>query len=242
MLTYRVALLGAAGGIGSAIADHLLAAGHRVWLLDLPDRRAALEELTTRWPGQARYLGCDLCDPDTLTTAFATIAEQAGGLDACINAAGVIHRAGFTDTSRDELERVMAINVSGPFQALQHAVALMQNGGRIVNVASAHGLRTGSERSAYAMSKGAILALTRALAVELGPRGILVNALAPGPVSAGMQDASSESRSRWQAATPLGRVALADEVARAVAFLVSAENTFISGDTLIIDGGATAAI
>lgn len=136
----------------------------------------------------------------------------------------------------------MAINVTGPFLALQQAVALMKQGGRIVNVASAHGLRTGPERSAYAMSKGAILALTRALAVELGPRGILVNAVAPGPVSAGMQDAASESQRRWQQATPLGRVARPDEVARAVLQLASPHNTFTTGQTLVIDGGATSMI
>ncbi|WP_300271173.1 SDR family NAD(P)-dependent oxidoreductase [Halomonas sp.] len=242
MPTHRIALLGAAGGLGGAIAETLLTRGHRVWLLDLPERHDALMSLARHWPDQASVLACDFRHPGTITAAFATLGEQAACLDACVNAAGVIHRAGFMDTALEDLERVMAINVTGPFLALQQAVTLMPRGGRIVNIASAHGLRTGPERSAYAMSKGAILALTRALAVELGPREILVNAVAPGPVSTGMQDASSDSRRRWQAATPLGRVAEAQEVARAVAFLVSAENTFISGDTLMVDGGATAMI
>ncbi|EWG97901.1 hypothetical protein Q427_33445 [Halomonas sp. BC04] len=135
----------------------------------------------------------------------------------------------------------MSVNVTGAFQALQAATRLMiaSGGGHIVNVASSHGLRTTAERTAYAMSKGAILALTRALAVELGPHGILVNAVAPGPVATGMQHAESESRRLWQASTPLGRVAAADEVANAVAFLASPANTFITGDTLIVDGGAS---
>ncbi|MBE0489205.1 MAG: SDR family oxidoreductase [Halomonas sp.] len=90
------------------------------------------------------------------------------------------------------------------------------------------------------MSKGAILSLTRALEVELGPQGILVNAVAPGPASAGMQDAASESRRRWQQATPLGRVARPDEVARAVFQLASPLNTFMTAQTLVLDGGATA--
>lgn len=242
MPKHRVALLGAAGGLGGAIAETLLATGHRVWLLDLPERHDVLRSLVRRWPEQACVQSCDFRNPTTIASAFAAIGEREECLDACVNAAGVIHRAGFADTTPEDLERVMTINVTGPFLALQQAVKLMQRGGRIVNVASAHGLRTGPERSAYAMSKGAILALTRALAVELGPRHILVNAVAPGPVSAGMQDASSESRRRWQAATPLGRVAHAQEVASAVAFLISAENTFISGDTLMVDGGATSAI
>lgn len=242
MPKHRVALLGATGGLGGAIAETLLTSGHRVWLLDLPECHDVLQSLVRRWPEQACVQSCDFSNPATIAPAFAAIGKREGCLDACVNAAGVIHRAGFADTTLEDLERVMAINVTGPFLALQQAVKLMPRSGRIVNVASAHGLRTGPERSAYAMSKGAILALTRALAVELGPRDILVNSVAPGPVSAGMQDASSASRRRWQDATPLGRVAHAQEVARAVAFLISAENTFISGDTLMVDGGATSAI
>lgn len=244
MSNQRVALLGAAGGIGSAIAGALIEDGCRVYLLDLAERRASLMPLLESHPGQARFLACDLRDAVSLDAAFEALAEDAGGLDACINAAGVIHRGSFVTTSPADLDRVMETNVSGPFQALQHAVRLMSagGGGRIVNVASAHGLRTGAERSAYAMSKGAILALTRALAVELGPQGILVNAVAPGPVSSGMQDASSESRRRWQSATPLGRVATAEEVAAAVMQLASVKNTFITGQTLVIDGGASSAI
>lgn len=242
METRHIVLLGAAGGLGRAIAEALLTQGDRVWLLDLASQRPALEALQGRWPGQASVLPLDLRDPASIAAAFRVIAAESACLDACINAAGVIHRASFENTDAADLERVMAINVTGPFLALQQAVALMKQGGRIVNVASAHGLRTGPERSAYAMSKGAILALTRALAVELGPRGILVNAVAPGPVSAGMQDAASESRRRWQQATPLGRVARPDEVARAVLQLASPDNTFTTGQTLVIDGGATSMI
>lgn len=244
MSSQRVVLLGAAGGIGSAIARAMLEAGSRVYLLDLAERRASLEALLENHPQQARFLPCDLRDQASLDVAFKELAEDADGLDVCINAAGVIHRGSFVTTSHENLSRVMEINVSGPFLALQHAVRLMIEcgGGRIVNVASAHGLRTSAERSAYAMSKGAILALTRALAVELGPQGILVNAVAPGPVSSGMQDADSESRRRWQSATPLGRVATAEEVAAAVVQLASTHNTFTTGQTLVIDGGASSAI
>ena len=242
MMKQDVALLGAGGGIGRAIAEGLLKEGRRVWLLDLSVCRDTLEELLVAWPTQARFIGIDLRAPSSLAAAFTEIRAEAGSLYACVNAAGVIHRERFVETSEEALAAVMAINVTGPFQALQQAVELMPHGGRIVNIASAHGLRTGPERSAYAMSKGAILALTRSLAVELGPRGILVNAVAPGPVSAGMQDAASDSRRRWQQTTPLGRIAHPDEVARAVLQLASPENTFITGQTLVIDGGATASL
>lgn len=240
----RVVLLGAAGGIGSAIGKALLNDGNCVYLLDVAERHEPLASLLEAHPKQARFVPCDLRDQDSLKRAFTVVNTEIGGLDVCINAAGVIHRGSFISTSPEDLSRVIETNVSGPFVALQHAVRLMidSGGGRIVNIASAHGLRTGAERTAYAMSKGAILSLTRAMAVELGPQGILVNAVAPGPVSSGMQDASSESRRRWQSATPLGRVATAEEVTAAVMQLVSINNTFITGQTLVIDGGASSAI
>ncbi|MGQ4879650.1 SDR family NAD(P)-dependent oxidoreductase [Billgrantia sp. LNSP4103-1] len=239
-----VAVVGGAGGIGSAIAESLLAAGEFVFLLDLDQARHKAEAVQTRWPGRCAYVSCDLSCPDSVATAFANIERRGAGLDACINAAGVIRRGRFVDVSSAELGEMLAVNVSGAYQALQAAARLMipNGGGRIVIVASAHGLRTTVERSAYAMCKGAMLALSRALAVELGPHGILVNAVAPGPVSTGMQDAASSSRRRWQQAAPLGRVAEADEVARAVTFLASAGNTFITGDTLVVDGGANVAM
>ncbi|MBW6389732.1 SDR family NAD(P)-dependent oxidoreductase [Billgrantia antri] len=239
-----MAVVGGAGGIGSAIGEVLLTAGEFVFLLDRAEAREQAEGLLARWPERCIFIDCDLTSPNSIAAAFARIEAHGAGLDACINAAGVIRRGRFVDVSAAELDEMLAVNVSGAYQALQAAARLMMagDGGHIVTVTSAHGLRTTAERSAYAMCKGAMLALSRALAVELGPHGILVNAVAPGPVSAGMQDAESQSRRRWQAATPLGRVAEADEVAWAVAFLAAAENTFISGDTLVVDGGANVAM
>lgn len=239
------AVLGAAGGIGSAVVEELLSAGNVVYLLDRESRREAVGPLVEA-AGTRRtvYLPCELHEPASIEAAFGEIERRAGRLDVCVNAAGVIQRGAFVDVAQDALETLLAVNVRGAFQALQAASRLMieNGGGRIVCLTSVHGLRTSTERAAYALCKGAILSLSRALAVELAPHGILVNAVAPGPVSAGMQDADSDSRRRWQTATPLGRVAAAREVARAVAFLASPDNTFITGDTLVVDGGASVSI
>jgi len=239
----RVALvIGASGGIGSAIADELIKAGEQVFLLDLESSRDRLmEERVQRSDGRAEFIPCDLSDSHSIRSAFKTVTDTVGRLDSCINAAGIIRRGAFVEFNETDLSQMLSINIAGCFIALQAAAELMiaSGGGRIVNIASVHGLRTTDQRAAYAMCKGAILSLTRALAVELAPHGILVNAVAPGPVATGMQESTSASRTRWQSATPLGRVANSSEVARAVLFLASAENSFINGDTLIIDGGAS---
>ena len=238
------AVLGACGGLGRSVVQRLLDAGDFVFLLDLEHCRAEARPVLAGASGaRAAFLACDLGKPHSIAAAFAEIANR-GPLAALVNAAGVIRRAPFLDMGEAELEALCAVNITGSFLALQHAARLMAagGGGRIVNIASVHGLRTAGERSAYAMSKGAMLALTRALAVELAAQHILVNAVAPGPVAAGMQHAESEARRQWLAATPLGRVATADEVADAAAFLASPANTFITGETLLIDGGASARI
>lgn len=237
-------VLGGAGGIGRTIATRLLEAGEYVYLLDREGAEALIAPLLEGESGRCAFIACNLTEPSCIASAFARIEAEGRGVDAFINAAGVIRRAAFLEVSASELDAMLSVNVRGAYLALQAAARLLrdQGGGRIVNVASAHGLRTTAERSTYAMCKGAILALTRALAVELGAQGILVNAVAPGPVSTGMQDATLASRQRWQAATPLGRVASADEVARTVVFLASADNTFINGETLVIDGGANIAM
>lgn len=244
------AVLGGCGGIGSRVADHLVRAGHHVFVLDLEsNRRVAQAQISACEHSRLAFVPCDVTSPDSIRLAFAEIAN-AGRLDNFVNASGIIRRGAFLDMSRDDIRAVTDVNVVGAFQALQAAARLMVEGGggRIVNIASVHALRTTPGRTAYAASKGAILALTRAMAVELAVHGILVNAVAPGPVAAGMQEGDgvahteTDSRRLWTAATPVGRVAQGDEVARAVLFLVSETNSFINGETLVIDGGASVSI
>ncbi len=215
----------------------------RVHLLDLQSTAEALQSVAATADGRAAFVACDLADRDSIQSAFDVVGRD-GPLDVLVNAAGIIRRSAFVDMPAGDLQALTAVNINGSFLALQAAARLMMQGegGRIVTVASVHGERTTVERAAYAMSKGAMLALTRALAVELAEHRILVNAVAPGPVSTGMQHASSQARRDWQAATPLGRVATAAEVADAVAFLVAESNTFITGQTLVVDGGASVAI
>jgi 3-oxoacyl-[acyl-carrier protein] reductase len=238
-------VLGACGGLGQVVVERLAARGDHVVLVDRPENADAAAALITRHAAaDCRFISCDLTDGTSIDKAFAQVAES-GRLDVLVNAAGIIRRGAFVDLSSEDLEAVFAVNVLGAFRALQAGARLMiaSGGGRIVNIASVHGLRTTPGRSAYAASKGAILALTRAMAVELGAYDILVNAVAPGPVTAGMQEGEdSPARSLWMRGALQGRVARAEEVADAVMFLISEANGFMNGETLTIDGGASAAI
>ncbi|MDO5530361.1 MAG: SDR family oxidoreductase [Paracoccus sp. (in: a-proteobacteria)] len=236
------AVIGAGGGIGRQIAAALLARGDTVFLLDLPARRAEIGEMF-QGPA-ARFIPCDLTSEASISAAFGQI-EGAGDLTACVNAAGIIRRGSFMEMEAHDVEAVMAVNVVGCHLAMQEAARLIARagGGKIVNLASVHGLRTSHGRSAYAVSKGAVMALTRAMAVELAQYGILVNAVAPGPVTAGLQEGeAAPSRTAWNRATPLGRVARAEDVTAAVMFLLSEANEFVTGETLTVDGGASAGI
>lgn len=236
------AVLGAGGGIGQIIVERLIRHGDYVFMLDLEEKR---DMATARAPeGQAAFIACDLGSPDSIRLAFDAIA-RAGRLDNCVNAAGIIRRGNFLDVSSTDLEAVMSVNVVGAFLAMQAAARLLvkNEGGRLVNIASVHALRTSHGRSAYAASKGAVLSMTRSMAVELAGHGILVNAVAPGPVDGGLQEGQeSASRRLWTRATPAGRVARVEEVAEAVLFLLSDANSFMTGETLVLDGGASAAI
>ncbi|WP_099867599.1 SDR family NAD(P)-dependent oxidoreductase [Pararhizobium haloflavum] len=238
-------VIGACGGLGRVIVDRLCARGDRVLLLDHPDNTdVAAGLIGALADADARFVPCDLACATSIETAFESVGEEKR-LDVLVNAAGIIRRGAFVELSARDLDAVFAVNVLGAFRALQAGARQMiaSGGGRIVNIASVHGLRTSPGRSAYAASKGAILSLTRAMAVELGSHNILVNAVAPGPVTAGMQEGeASAARGLWTRGTLGGRVARADEIADAVMFLVSDANGFMNGETLTIDGGASAAI
>ena len=242
----KVALVtGAARGIGLAVAKKFLAEGWRVALLDIEGEllRAARGALDNA--DDTLALQCDVADAGLVAAAMSAVSIRFGRLDALVNNAGVAVFAPLLQTSDHDWNRVLAVNLTGPFLCTKAAVPLMREhgGGAIVNITSISGLRASALRSAYGTSKAALAHLTKQLAVELAGLSIRVNAVAPGPVETAMarQVHTPEIRADYHDAIPLNRYGLEEELAEAVFFLCSERASYITGQVLAVDGGFDAA-
>lgn len=231
----RVAVVtGAAGGIGQATLRVLAAQDWEVIGLD----RAPRVESSLDW------IEVDLSDAEALTAAL----ERLPRIDGLVNNAAIQHATSLVDTSVEQWDAIQAVNLRAPFVAIKAcAERLAANRGAVVNVASVHALATSQNVAPYAASKGGLLALTRAAAVELAGVGIRVNAVAPGAVDTpALRDGfarqvTGDPERVLRERTPLGRFAEPEEIAQAVAFLLDRERSaFVTGETLVVDGGASA--
>lgn len=242
----KVALVtGAARGIGLAAAKKFLAEGWRVALLDIEGELLA-RAVADIGQGEATLaLTCDVSDTQAVAAALKTVEQRFGRLDALVNNAGVAVFAPVLETSDADWNRIMAVNLTGPFLCTKAAAPLMreQGGGAIVNITSISAVRASTLRSAYGTSKAGLAHLTKQLAVELASLNIRVNSVAPGPVDTAMakQVHTREIRADYHDAIPLNRYGLEEELAEAIYFLCSERASYITGQTLAVDGGFDAA-
>ncbi len=249
-LDRRIALVtGGASGIGEATVKELARAGAQVWISDV--NLPAAEALAASLPS-ARALHLDVTSPDSIAAAVA----QIGSLDILINNAGIGHVGSIEATEPGDFDRIMNVNVRAVYLVTRAFLPLLlaarerhEAVGAIVNVASVAGLVGILQRFAYCTSKGAIVAMTRQLAVEY-PRTLRVNAVCPGTVQTPFveaylekfhRDNKEEVRAEIRARQPVGRLGRPEEVASAIRYLASDEAAFVSGTILTIDGGWTAA-
>ncbi len=238
----NVLVTGAGRGIGQAAAQLLAVAGAHVGVADVDagTARAVVDEIQATG-GRATLLATDLSDRNAFAAAAAAFAGQCGRIDAVINNAMWIRYEPIDAVEPETLDRMLAIGLKAPVWGAQALLRHMDvaRGGAIINLASPAADQGYPNTAIYAAVKGGIVALTRTLAVELGPRGVRVNAVAPGAVPtpgarAIVDDAGYEARKNK---TPLGRLCTEGDIANAMAFLLSAEAAFITGEVLHVDGG-----
>jgi NAD(P)-dependent dehydrogenase (short-subunit alcohol dehydrogenase family) len=245
-LTGRVALVtGAGSGLGREVARRFAAAGARVAVHYRTSRDGALEVVRDieAAGGKARVVGADLARDGEADRVVDEVSEAFGRLDVLVNNAGVYPLAGLLEMTATQWDEMLAANLKSAFLCLQAAARRMAAAGRgaIVNVTSIQAFRPAVELAHYSAAKAGLEMLTRSAAVELGPRGIRVNAVAPGLIwREGLETAWPDGVARYRAAAPLGRIGQPDDVADACLFLATDAARFVTGTTLVVDGGVLA--
>jgi NAD(P)-dependent dehydrogenase (short-subunit alcohol dehydrogenase family) len=243
----RAIVTGAGAGIGEAIAIRLSSEGARVALADLDDQ--AVERVAGEIEGKTLVRRTDVTRSDEVEALVQGVVEEWGGLDVMVNNAGIGVAGTTPETSEEDWERLMAVNLKGTFLGMKFAIPAMRDSGAgsIINISSVAALVGIADRAAYSATKGGILALTKAAAIDHVSEGIRVNCIAPGTVdtpwidriTAGYED-PEEARANMEARQPHGRFVTPEEIAAMAAYLAADESASCIGACMIVDGGVTA--
>jgi 3-oxoacyl-[acyl-carrier protein] reductase len=239
----RALVTGASRGIGAAIAKALAAEGADV-AITYENSAERAEEVVRAIKAQGRRavaIRADSADVAAVQASVEKTVDELGGLDILVNNAGILRVAELKDISLEDIDAILDINVRAPIVASKAALAHLAKGGRIISIGSFFAERVPAPiLSVYAASKSALVAFTRGLARELGPKEITVNLVQPGSIDTDMNPAKGPFADTLQQITALGRYGAVDDIANAVTFLASAKAQYITGSALTVDGGAIA--
>lgn len=250
-LAGKVALItGGASGIGRATALLFAHEGAAVSVVDVDEAggRAVVQEIIEAG-GRAIFVRCDVTQAADCQRAVQQTVEKLGSLDILFNNAGIIRRATVLETTEEEWDRVMAVNVKSVFLLSKYAIPIMAQagGGVIINTASGWGLVGGRKAAAYCASKGAVVNLTRAMALDHGEQNIRVNCICPGDTDTPMlRDEAQQLGEPYEkflaeaARRPLQRIGRVEDIAQAALYLASDASSFVTGTVLVVDGGGLA--
>jgi NAD(P)-dependent dehydrogenase (short-subunit alcohol dehydrogenase family) len=246
----KAIVTGGAGGIGRATSLAFAAEGASVAVVDLNAEAAEGVAAEIRAAGgTAIALAADVSSEPDIERVIGSAVDEFGGIDIVFNNAGIIRRTTAVETSVEEWDRVFGVNVRAIFLMCKHVVPVMAaaGGGSIVNTGSGWGLKGGGQAISYCASKGAVVNMTRALAIDHGPQGIRVNSVNPGDVDTGMLRDEARQLGQDQAGflaeaadRPLQRMGQPSEIAAAVVWLASDESSYVTGSALVVDGGGIA--
>ncbi|MBE3000739.1 SDR family oxidoreductase [Nocardiopsis sp. HNM0947] len=234
----KVAVItGGASGIGAACARRLVAEGAHVVLADITPRA---EELSEELGERARSVELDVADEDGWQRVVSETEEAFGPITTLVNGAGVVHRCRFEELSLDDYTRVINVNQVGVFLGMRAVLPSMRRGGggSIVNISSVDGMIAHPEILGYVASKWAVRGMTKSVAQELGPEGIRVNSVHPGPIDTPMI-AGKEGPAQMAQGTPLRRMGDPEEVAAVVSFLADDASSYCTASEFVVDGGYT---
>lgn len=242
-----VVITGAGGGIGAEAAELFSAEGARVCVADMSQEAGEAAAARCR---DAFFQRADVSNPDSVREMYAETVRRYGGVDVLYNNAGIMPADddSILVTEPDAWDRVQAVNAKGVYLCCKHGIPhlLERGGGSVINVASFVALvGAATSQIAYTASKGAVLSMTRELAVQFARQGVRVNALCPGPVETPLLmrlfSENPEAYERRRVHLPMGRLATAREIANAALFLASDDSSYVNGATFLVDGGLTAA-